>query len=566
MVTSPKIGFPSTPKAKPLSLIKPGSCPAGFTKWSNIVSPFRTLVAQHSHPSPFKAARFRAMPPTSPPSGEVTPSRNSPSGPNFAVRLTGPLVASSSRTGDEQEIPVKREPETDDDAASIREDPDSLEEGEVRESPMLASLPPQTVRLGSIDLNTLHENLVLLYFGVLAIQNFLLPRFQYSLVGRRDLWGVKLTVYGHTILARPAHTSQMEAKVEVCRAALQRLSAENLRWIVPREPTVDGTEEDTFDWVSLLHNHCVHNGLPLPTYTKCVYDGDGYCFEIELQGATYSGPVRHYRDDRGARNSAAHRTLHALLVFGNGDDSYISGPATLAKFYEDLLPEVSRAATSRSSTTLPAPRHGTSDTDLSTDRARKRRKRESHSQQEIPIPRSPSGGKKKTATTTTTTKKKKPANSNLLPLVRNRLPVVEVHVEKEPSKWRCTRNEIRAAIESLPTYSDRLSKTCQMLCLEPPEIRVERRLDGRLVDADEGLYNAAAYFRHDPFLTRVGAIGRVENEPGTRRSVTESCARRAVVYLLRVVDEDTALEEENTEQRARRDQWCDLVRKSSGMA
>lgn len=105
--------------------------------------------------------------------------------------------------------------------------------------------------LGSLDLDLLGENQVLLYFGVLAIQTLLLPRYQYSCTRLTDLWGVKLTIYGHTIVAPRTYTSQMEAKVWVCREALKRLSIEHQHWAVPSEPAAHWFD-DTWNWVALL--------------------------------------------------------------------------------------------------------------------------------------------------------------------------------------------------------------------------------------------------------------------------------------------------------------------------
>ena len=64
----------------------------------------------------------------------------------------------------------------------------------------------------------------------------------------------------------------------------------------------------------------------------------------------------------------------------------------------------------------------------------------------------------------------------------------------------------------------------------------------------EHLYQAAAYFRGDPFLARAGAIGTIKSmrasDPNT---VREACIQRVVWFLTQIVREDTFLAGEDEE-------------------
>ncbi|KAL4743055.1 hypothetical protein BDV11DRAFT_179472 [Aspergillus similis] len=100
---------------------------------------------------------------------------------------------------------------------------------------------------------------------------------------------------------------------------------------------------------------------------------------------------------------------------------------------------------------------------------------------------------------------------------------------------------------------------CDLLKLEHPEIRIERS-DGRLIE-NEGQYTAAAYFRGDPFLTRAGAIGRIQTFSGTRTAVHEACAWNVCDYLIDLVKEDMMLEDNAAKKRETITRWGDTARK-----
>lgn len=88
------------------------------------------------------------------------------------------------------------------------------------------------------------------------------------------------------------------------------------------------------------------------------------------------------------------------------------------------------------------------------------------------------------------------------------------------------------------------AEACTLLSLGRPEIRIE---------AADGLYKAAAYFRDHPFLVRAGAIGTAAGIIDENTALS-ACAERAVRYVIDMVREDTMQDDELASER---DQVCE---------
>lgn len=100
-------------------------------------------------------------------------------------------------------------------------------------------------------------------------------------------------------------------------------------------------------------------------------------------------------------------------------------------------------------------------------------------------------------------------------------------------------------------------ETCEILSLQKPEIHIERP-DGRLIES-AGEYIAAAYFQGDPFLTRAGPIGATKGFRLSKTLARESCASEVVRYLIKMVNEDTILEEEEAAKREAPEVWREKI-------
>ncbi|KAH8431174.1 uncharacterized protein LDX57_008833 [Aspergillus melleus] len=226
---------------------------------------------------------------------------------------------------------VKSAPCADATPASV-DTKDEIEEGEIHEllpiAPDVNIVPqfqshPGLLCLESLNTMALNESQVLFYFGILAVQEFLLPRFEFVNIGEGSTWGVTLTV------------TPEQAKVEVCREALDRLRSIYPGWIVPDEPS-DLPPDSGWDWCELLQKYCLFNGLQIPKYIKHFHEG-GYRHEVELDGVTYSGALKPYSEESESQKDTAFRALHATLVSTRDAFCHALGPLTLEKSYKELL-------------------------------------------------------------------------------------------------------------------------------------------------------------------------------------------------------------------------------------
>lgn len=111
-----------------------------------------------------------------------------------------------------------------------------------------------SARFSELDLKELSPSQVVFYYGVLAAQALLLPRFEFTQGQVNQKWGGTLTMYGHTLVEPAIFKSQHDAKVELCQAGLKKLVAQFPEWSVPEEPgDVPAQENSGRDWVKTLH-------------------------------------------------------------------------------------------------------------------------------------------------------------------------------------------------------------------------------------------------------------------------------------------------------------------------
>lgn len=109
-------------------------------------------------------------------------------------------------------------------------------------------------QFSEIDLKEISPSRVIFFFGVLATQALLLPRFEFTQGHVNQKWGGVLTMYGHTFVEPAIFKSQCDAKLELCQAALKKLVAQFPGWSVPGEPgDVSSQESNGWDWVKTLH-------------------------------------------------------------------------------------------------------------------------------------------------------------------------------------------------------------------------------------------------------------------------------------------------------------------------
>lgn len=93
---------------------------------------------------------------------------------------------------------------------------------------------------------------VLFSFGVLCIMARLGPQcqFKYGDDGGNTI-GVRLTMYGHTVMTKPMVENIYAVRLAACRKALEKLRKYNPGWLLPPLP-VDGPTSSGWNWVQLL--------------------------------------------------------------------------------------------------------------------------------------------------------------------------------------------------------------------------------------------------------------------------------------------------------------------------
>ncbi|GFF48502.1 hypothetical protein IFM46972_08561 [Aspergillus udagawae] len=393
----------------------------------------------------------------------------------------------------------------------------------------LQSGPEKCLPLGSLDISTIRNDKVLYYFGVLAIQALLLPKFQCDSSKKRGFWKGKLTLYGLTFESDYTFHTPLQAKSAMARKALEKLQSPYSSWKVPPEP-MDCPLATGWGWTDILKDYCIQNGLPEPTYTEYSHK-QGCRHEAHVANFSRFGVLKHYNQEWNSRNAAAQMTLYALLTFGQLPPDGISGAAALRNFDEGLLVVVPRetveAGISNGKDISKGPRKRLGDDHANKGQVKKR-------------------GFKSSSES---------INANLLPLAGNaRLIPVEEREENVEKRWSVSYWELKSELErGCETHTGKLQRICQLLSLENPEFRIERN-NGSWKEGD---YNAAAYFNNDPFLRRASPIGESK---GSMSEAKEACAQKVITYLIEMVREDTRLEDEAARQSDRIRNWGSISR------
>ncbi|RMJ22340.1 hypothetical protein PHISP_06787 [Aspergillus sp. HF37] len=546
----------------------------GFSQWSGEKAPFTATPRLQTKDS---CLRFK-FPPR--PARQFDTSRLSQL--RWWREPTETLGASDCKDKQRVPSPVSEKtqgPRADDRSIDCKHEENSeLEDGElfdVSEAPMDQAVHPPRCgsqhgasRLIDLPIQDLGDGKVLFYFGVLATHVILLPRIQFSEVPRRYArWGVKLTMYGHTIDASPQYDSQEAARVDACRTALEVLKAEYPEWTVPSDPLESRIPRD-WDWVQLLRDYCVQNAIPDPKYTKL----SNARYTLDLQGSLFSGTSGTYNGDWDSQNGCAHMAMYSMLVFGNGMIATYP-PVTLRNSNEQMLALIPRVpggaashagvkrapddTTSASTSALAS----TSNASHSSSNGRKKRKTQnapapapasnvsqglSKSDKKRLVRRAKRARKaarkaqerleaqkktKATARTQAPQAQNASASANMVPVTNRRLAEVGVPEPKIEKRWPFSPKTLGAQLAKLQSRSERLQQACNLLNLEHPKIVTEQA---------GSQYDAAAHFSSDPFLTRAGPIGWAKGNG--ENAAREACSEKVVEYLVAMVLEDTEIE------------------------
>ncbi|KAJ5698214.1 hypothetical protein N7462_000219 [Penicillium macrosclerotiorum] len=175
--------------------------------------------------------------------------------------------------------------------------------------------------LGSVHLEDLMPSRVLFYFGVLSVMARLSPRFVFKYGGKDGRkFGVRLLVYGHTILVAPNAKTVYLARVNACRKAMHKMRKYNPQWLVPPLP-MDGPTRPAWNWTRLLEEFCFEVGWSAPSYGPSVFGSQWHC-DLAINGHFFR-TFKQCDSMAEAQNTVAHHALYQLLVTENIDPGFI---------------------------------------------------------------------------------------------------------------------------------------------------------------------------------------------------------------------------------------------------
>ncbi|KAJ5734151.1 hypothetical protein N7493_002937 [Penicillium malachiteum] len=188
------------------------------------------------------------------------------------------------------------------------------------------------ITLGALDLDSLSANQILFTFGVICIMARLTPRFQFKYGGLGgNKVGVRLTVYGHTVVIQPESECAHLSRVSACKKALFKLRKFHPQWLIPPLPS-DRPTGPEWNWARLLEEYCTPLNFPMPLYNPTLCAGQWHC-DLSMQGRLFRTASASDSLDE-AQNTVSHIAIYSLLVDDKVPSSIIepaSDPPLLIK-------------------------------------------------------------------------------------------------------------------------------------------------------------------------------------------------------------------------------------------
>ncbi|OJD10741.1 hypothetical protein AJ78_08328 [Emergomyces pasteurianus Ep9510] len=440
----------------------------------------------------------------------------------------------------------------DDDDDDDGDDDDDDDDIDVLAAAAAAAIePPQKRKFGSLNVDDIDLNVAIFYFGVLSLVSSLRPNFSYERTAQ-GYWRAFLTYWGATVSRNGFFEDKFVAKAETCRAALERLKEKYSGWVLPELPGVQ-VVLGSWIWTSLLQEYCERNKLSRPTYTKYLHD-DGFCYEVDVGGNSYFGANKFYKSATEAIHASAHAALYSLLLTFPEAVSLFRGVGFAGGLH--VKSTNNEAATTRVQKSSIQTQGRLILFYLSiTDKVRKRQAERNRVLSGDPgvsagisnvtnSPRAimlqPGSAKQGSRKSKKGKKKAKGGNANLFPIPtkNRRLPTIEALSSKTKSR-RISSEDLELMTKQYQNPCERVEKMCSLLSMEQPEYQIDP------LQAQEGvasLFSAAARFPNDPFLSRVGKIGRTKFVDSMQMA-KEKCAAQVVVYLIKMVQEDEEWED-----------------------
>ncbi|QSS56466.1 hypothetical protein I7I53_04685 [Histoplasma capsulatum var. duboisii H88] len=411
---------------------------------------------------------------------------------------------------------------------------------------------PQSQKFENLDVDSVGLNEAVFYFGVLAVVANLRPSFSYARTAGGN-WRAFLTYWGATVSRDGAYEDKFLAKAETCRSALEGLKEKYSGWTLPELP---GPQVllGGWIWTTLLQEYCEQNKLARPVYTKYAHH-DGCRYEVDVGGISCFGANKFYKTATEAIHASAHAALYSLLITslevtplfrGVGFAGSLLTNSVNNNNNETATAPVQKPSLQPQITQVKRKRHAGKNKILSGDpdlpAGRSNVSTMSGSDLLPPGPSKQVGKKAK--------KKAKRENANLLPIPTRsqRLPTAEVTASRTKNE-KISSRDLRLVTSQYWNPCQRVEKICSLLSIDQPEYHMtELQVDGPAT-----WFSATARFPNDPFLARVGSIGR-SKFIYSMQIAKEKCAAQVVDYLIKMVkeDEEWADPKEQTQENIRK--------------
>ncbi|PGH02337.1 hypothetical protein AJ79_07677 [Helicocarpus griseus UAMH5409] len=372
-------------------------------------------------------------------------------------------------------------------------------------------------RFGDVDLQSIDPHLVIFCFGVLGIVAHLMPTFSYVRTAAGN-WVAYLTYWGTTVFKDGEFEDKFIAKAESCRAALEGLKDKYASWTLPELPGPD-VPLGSWIWTALLQEYCDQHNLGRPVYTKYSHD-DGFRYAVDVGNTSYFGANKSYKVATEAIHACAHVALYSLLI---------SGPEVLLTLVQTTTTAVRKRNAARNRALAGDPGILTKGIPRGTNTTK-------------PVLLAPAPPK----TTRRGKKKNKGSgvNANLLLIPTETIRIKPTVAQSSDS------NDKKISSRDLDLKTKQYTNPCERV-EKPPEYQVDS-LPGQ---EQNTLFSAAASFPNNPFLVRVGHIGRTKYIAGLEQSAKEKCAEQVAAYLINMVKEDEEWGDPSEKQEANIRQW-----------
>ncbi|KAJ5681491.1 uncharacterized protein N7477_001431 [Penicillium maclennaniae] len=190
--------------------------------------------------------------------------------------------------------------------SSIEDPLARLEKGQITESNVTSG----PARLGSIDVKKMTSATILFVFGILGVMANLRPCFTYK-YGLDGKIGVRLQIYGHTVVVEPVSEDVNAVRVIACRRCLEKLRKFHSGWILPPQP-MDGPSGPEWSWIQILQDYCQAQGFQEPEYVEGLLGTQYFC-DVIVRGQVFRS-ARQCITLGEARNTVAHIAVHQLLI------------------------------------------------------------------------------------------------------------------------------------------------------------------------------------------------------------------------------------------------------------